>query len=446
MTTEPGLLADRLPPQNLEAEVGVLGSVLLDNDALHDVIPLLAVEDFYRDTHQVIYRAIRDLYDLGGPIDLITLADELTRRNQCKAIGGSEALAEILGRVPHAANARYYAQIVRQKSINRDLIECGNQMLRDGYSNNFTSGELLESAEKRIFSIAEADARGVTINVRTAVPEAMDRIYARVENRHVVSGVATGFFELDDLVGGFQPAQVVVLASRPSMGKTALALNICEHAAFANKTPVLFVSLEMGHLELVERLLSSVAKVDGHKLRTGRNLRSDEFTRLADAREVIDRIFIDETPERTMRQIVANGRRFKRRENIGLIVVDYIQLIDGEQSRDSRQEQIALVSRRLKVLARAVQVPVLALSQLNRRVEDREDRKPRLSDLRESGAIEQDADVVLLLNRPEVYDPNDEPGIAEVHVAKNRNGPVGTVKLAFLKNITRFENLAVATF
>jgi replicative DNA helicase len=202
----------------------------------------------------------------------------------------------------------------------------------------------------------------------------------------------------------------------------------------------------MGHLELVERLLSSVAKVDGHKLRTGRNLRSDEFTRLADAREVIDRIFIDETPERTMRQIVANGRRFKRRENIGLIVVDYIQLIDGEQSRDSRQEQIALVSRRLKVLARAVQVPVLALSQLNRRVEDREDRKPRLSDLRESGAIEQDADVVLLLNRPEVYDPNDEPGIAEVHVAKNRNGPVGTVKLAFLKNITRFENLAVATF
>jgi len=444
-TGDSGLLADRLPPQNIEAEQGVLGSILLDNNVLHEVVPLLRVEDFYRDTHQVIYRAVRELYDLGKPIDMISLSDELSRRDQLKAIGGTETLADILGRVPHSANARYYAQIVRQKSISRDLIECANEMLREGYSNNFTSEELLEAAERRVFSIAEDQTKGETVELKDIVTDAMARIALRSESRHPVSGVATGYLELDDITAGFQPEQLVIVAARPSMGKTALALNICDHVAVINKTGVLFVSLEMGRLELAERLLCARSRVDGHKLRTGQNLGTRELTLLGKGFDELRSapLFIDDTPLRNMLQITANARRLKRRENLGLIVVDYIQLIDSDDSRDSRQEQIAKISRRLKTLAREIEVPVIALSQLNRAVENREDRKPRLSDLRESGAIEQDADLVLMLHRPEVYDPNDQPGIAELHLAKNRNGPIGTVKLTFLKNITRFENLSV---
>ncbi len=442
---ESGLLADRLPPQNLEAEQGVLGGILLDNDVLHEVVPLLKVEDFYRDTHQILFRTIRELYDLGKAIDVITLSEELTRRDQYKAIGGDEALSLIVNSVPHAANAKYYAQIVRQKSISRELIECANQMLRDGYSNNFTSEQLLEAAERRVFSIAEDQTKGETVELKDVVTDAMARIALRSESRHPVSGVATGYLELDDITAGLQPEQLVIVAARPSMGKTALALNICDHAAVTNKTPVLFVSLEMGRLELAERLLCARSRVDGHKLRTGQNLGTRELTLLGKGFDELRSapLFIDDTPLRNMLQITANARRLKRRENLGLIVIDYIQLVDSDESRDSRQEQIAKISRRLKTLAREIEVPVIALSQLNRAVENREDRKPRLSDLRESGAIEQDADLVLLLHRPEVYDPNDQPGIAELIISKNRNGSIGSVKLTFLKNITRFENLSV---
>jgi replicative DNA helicase len=437
-------LADRLPPQNMEAEQGVLGSVLLDNEALHEVIPLLKVEDFYRDAHQVIYRAIRDLYDLGKAIDAITLAEELTRRSEFKAIGGDEALAQILGSVPHSANARYYAQIVRQKSISRELIESASEILRDGYSNNFTAEQLLENAERRIFSIAEDQTKGDTVELRDVVTLAMDRIAARSESRHPVTGIATGYFELDDVTGGLQPEQLVILAARPSMGKTALALNICDHAAVNLKIPTLVISLEMGQLELAERLLCARSRVDGHKLRTGQNLGTREMTLLGKGYDELrsSPLFIDDTPARNMLQITANARRLKLRQKLGLIVLDYIQLVDTEDSRDSRQEQIAKISRRLKMLAREVQIPVIALSQLNRAVENREDRRPRMADLRESGAIEQDADLVLLLHRPEYYDASDQPGIAELIIAKNRNGATSTVKLTFLKNITRFENLA----
>ena len=438
------MLADRLPPQNLEAEQGVLGSVLLDNDVLHDVIPILKVEDFYRDTHQILYRTIRDLYDLGKPVDVLTLAEELSRRDELKAVGGDEALAQLVGSVPHAANAKYYAQIVRQKSISRELIECANEILRDGYSNNFTAEQLLETAEQRVFDIAEDQSRGDTVELKDVVTEAMDRIAARSESRHPVSGVASGYFELDDITGGFQPAQLVIIAARPSMGKTALALNVCDHASVTLKTPVLFVSLEMGRLELAERLLCARSRVDGHKLRTGQNLGTREMTLLGKGYDELRNspLFIDETPARNMLQITANARRLRLRQKLGLIVVDYIQLVDSDESRDSRQEQIAKISRRLKTLARQLHVPVIALSQLNRAVENREDRRPRMADLRESGAIEQDADLVLLLHRPEYYDQNDQPGIAELIIAKNRNGATGTVKLTFLKHITRFENLA----
>ena len=439
-----GALANRLPPQNIEAEQGVLGSILLDNEVLHDVVPLLKVEDFYRDSHQLIYRTIRDLYDLGKAVDAITLAEELTRRGEFKAIGGDETLGQILGSVPHSVNAKYYAQIVRQKSVGRQLIEIANESLKEGYSNSFTAEELLEHAERRIFNIAEEQTKGDTAELRDVVTEAMDRIVMRSESTHPITGVATGYFELDDVTGGLQPGQLIILAARPSMGKTALALNICDHVAVGLKLPTLIVSLEMGQVELAERLLCARSKVDGHKLRTGQNLGHREMKLLGGVFEELRSapMFIDDTPARNMLQITANARRLKLRQNLGLIVVDYIQLVDSEESRDSRQEQIAKISRRLKTLARELHVPVIALSQLNRAVENREDRRPRMADLRESGAIEQDADMVLLLHRPEYYDKNDQPGLAELIIAKNRNGATGDVKLTFLKNYTRFENLA----
>ncbi|MFO0951153.1 MAG: replicative DNA helicase [Isosphaeraceae bacterium] len=439
-----GPRADRQPPQKLEAEQGVLGSILLDNDVLHDVISELNVEDFYRDSHQVIYRAIRDMYDLGKGIDAITLSEELTRRGQFEQIGGADYLGEIIHSVPHAANARYYGQIVRQKSVSRQLIESANEILREGYSNNYTAEQLLEAAERRIFAIAEEQTSGDTVDLTDVVTRAMDRIAERSTSNHAVTGLGTGFFELDEITGGFQPGQLVILAARPSMGKTAFALNICDNVSVELKVPVLFVSLEMGQLELAERLLCARSRVDGHKLRTGQNIGTREMTLLGKGYEELrnSSMFIDDTPARNMLQITANARRLRMRHTIGLIVVDYIQLVDSEESRDSRQEQIAKISRRLKTLAREMEVPVIALSQLNRAVENREDRRPRMADLRESGAIEQDADIVLLLHRPEYYDPNDQPGIAELIIAKNRNGATNTVKFAFLKNFMRFENLA----
>jgi replicative DNA helicase len=444
--TTGGSLADHLPPQNLEAERSVLGGILLDNEVLHDVIGFLGVEDFYRDAHQVIYRAIRDLYDLGKAVDAVTLADELTRRDQYKQIGGDEMLLEIAGSVPHAANAKYHAEIVRQKSISRQLIQSATEIIRDGYSNMFTSGQLLESAEQKIFTIAEDQIKGETHEIKQVLEKAMTLISKRAEEKHPVTGVASGFHDLDDYTNGFHSDQLIIVAARPSMGKTALMLNICDHAAIAQPQPipVLIVSLEMGNHEIGERLLCSRSRVDGHKLRTGHGLDYRELNKLAKAYHEMERapIFIDDTPARNMLQITATARRLKLRKGLGMVVVDYIQLIDAEDSRDSRQEQIAKISRRLKTLARELHVPVVALSQLNRAVESREDRRPRMADLRESGAIEQDADLVLLLHRPEYYDPNQEPGIAEVIVAKNRNGPTGSVKLTFLKNLTRFDNLS----
>jgi replicative DNA helicase len=438
------VLSDRLPPQNLDAERGVLGAILLDNDVLHDIISILTVDDFYRDAHQIVYRAIREMYDESKAVDAVTLADELVRRGQYKQIGGDDLLAEIANSVPHAANARYHADIVRQKSVSRQLIQTSTDLIRDGYSNLYTSQQLLETAEQKIFAIREDQIKGELHELKVVLEEAMTRISKRAEETHPVTGVSSGFIDLDDLTNGFHGDQLIILAARPSMGKTAIALNICDHAAINMKIPSLMVSLEMGRLEIGERLICSRSRVDGHKLRTGRGLDYREMNKLGKAFGEMQSspIFIDDTPARNMLEIAAMARRLKLRQDIGLIIIDYIQLIDAEEQRDSRQEQIAKISRRLKQLARELHIPVIALSQLNRGVENREDRRPRMADLRESGAIEQDADMVLLLHRPEYYDPNDQPGIAEVIVAKNRSGPTGTAKLTFVKNLTRFENIA----
>jgi replicative DNA helicase len=445
-TAESAALGDRLPPQHLEAERGVLGSILLDNDVLHDIVIFLRAEDFYRDAHQVIYAAIRELYDRSKGIDAVTLAEELKLRGQFDQVGGDDTLTEIVTSVPHAANGKYYAEIVKEKATNRLLIESATEIIRDGYSNQYTAQDLLESAERKIFGIAEDQIRGETLEIEEVVKQAIDLIAKRSDSGgHAVTGVATGLIDLDDITGGFHPGQLIILAARPSMGKTALALNICDHAGINLKVPVLFVSLEMGYLEIGERLLCARSRVDGNKLRTGLGMGMREMTQLSKAYTEMSKsgsIYIDDTPARSMMQIAASARRIKRRNQIGLVIVDYIQLVDSDDTRDSRQEQIAKISRRLKTLARELKVPVIALSQLNRAVESREDKRPRMADLRESGAIEQDADLVLLLHRPEYYDANDQPGIAELIVAKNRNGPTGTVKLTFLKNLTRFENLA----
>ena len=437
-------IGDRLPPQNLEAERKVLGGVLLDNDMLHEIVQILKPDDFYRDAHQTIYRAICDLYDQGKAVDAVTLADELIRRDQFESAGGDDTLEEILNSVPHAANSVYHAEIVREKAVSRRLIEGATEIIRDGYSNRMTAKELLEVAENKIFQIAEDQIKGDTHEIKEIVTQAMEQISLRAEGRHEVHGVATGFYDVDEMLGGFQPGQLIIIAARPSMGKTAFALNICDHAAVKNNIATLFVSLEMGRVELAERLLGARARVDGNRLRHGHNLATSDLTRLGKAYNEFSQapLFIDDTPARDVLQITASARRLKMRNNLGMIVLDYIQLVDSEDSRDSRQEQIAKISRRLKALARSLKVPVLALSQLNRAVENREDRRPRMADLRESGAIEQDADMVLLLHRPEYYDPNDQPGVAEVIIAKNRNGPTGTAKLTFLKNITQFENIA----
>lgn len=435
---------DRLPPQNIEAEQGVLGAILLDNEVLHDVVPILKVEDFWRDDHQIIYRAIRELYDLGKPVDALILDEELKRRGEADRIGGTEAIGELISRVPHAANAKFHAEIVRQKAILRGLITIGREIIEEGYSNSVTADDLLEMAEKKVFGIAEEQVTGETVALPDILTQAMDRIELRATDKHAFTGIGTGYYELDEMTCGFQPGQLIILAARPSMGKTAFALNICEHVTIDQGKGVLFVSLEMGQLELAERMLAARSKVDGDKLRKG-NLGFREMKLLGEGYDSLKKapLFIDDTPARNMLQVTANARRLKLRNDIGMIVLDYIQLVDSEgDGRESRQEQIAKVSRRLKTLARELSVPVVALSQLNRNVENREDRRPRLADLRESGAIEQDADVVLMLHRPDYYDPNETPGIAECIIHKNRNGATGTVKLTWLKSITRFENLA----
>lgn len=441
--TDPhAILSFRLPPQNLEAEMGVLGSVILDGPVMDDVAPVLTAGDFYRDRHQVVYREILALWLDGTPVDALTLADRLQTAGVLAEVGGIEFIAELVNSVPTAANAGYYASIVKQKAISRALVDAHNEGLREAYSNEFTASQLLDAAERRVFAIAEGEATGETTTAGAVVPAVMAAVGMRRAGE--VTGLTSGLFDLDDVTTGFQPGNLIYLAGRTSMGKTSISMNIVDHVAVNTRTPVLVVSLEMNRNELVERLIVARSRVDGHKVRTGNNLTDAELARLRHAADDITAapIFLDDTPTRTMVQITANARRLKARANIGLVVVDYVQLVDGEDRKDSRREQINVISKRLKALARELSVPVIALAQLNRGPENREGNRPRKSDLKECGGLEEDADVVLLLHRPEYYDPNDDPGAATVIVDKNRNGPTRDIKTVFLRNIMRFDNFA----
>ena len=432
----------KLPPQNLEAEQGVLGSIVLSNIAIDEVAEILIANHFYSDAHQRIYTAVMTLHEKGiRGIDAVTLHEELSRNNELEEIGGEDYLLEIMGAVPHAAHARYYAEIVRDKWIQRSLTYACSDILTECYEGGRETEDVLASAEQKIFSILEQQEHVEKMAINDILIDTFDRINARLEKAGEISGVTTGFGDLNNQLNGFQPTELVILAARPSMGKTALVCNIAEAVAAAGTTVLLF-SLEQSKLELAERLLCIRAKVNGHRLRAG-DIDEIEQDQLNIAAQELSQLplFIDDAPGRTMAQMSAICRRLKRRDNLGMIIIDYLQLIEPEDKKAPREQQIALISRRLKFLAKEIEAPVIALAQLNRGVELREDKRPRLADLRESGSIEQDADVVMFLHRPAAYDPEDRPGEADVIIAKNRSGPTGFVSLAWMADTMRFGDL-----
>lgn len=438
---------DRLPPQSREAEKGVIGSVLRDNTSLNDVQTIIRVDNFYYDAHQKIFQAISDLYNDGKPVDLVILYETLKARKQLEDVGGPAYLGELWESAPTAANAEYYARIVRDKAVVRNLIHTNTELLRDAYDGVMSADELLGLAERKILEIAEKGTTGEVYTLDKALGDAFNRIDARAGLGDLsVSGIPTGYVELDKLTAGLQKNELVIIAARPSVGKTAFALNIARHIIVEERLPVFFVSLEQSRIEIAERLLCCQSRVDSQKLRKGQPS-ADDMQKLIVAGDQLKgprnnpvKLFIDDTPAQGMLRISANARRLKLRHDIKLIIIDYLQLIDPENRRDPRQEQVAQISRRLKFLARELQIPVVALAQVNRASEDRQDHKPRLSDLRESGSIEQDADTCIMLHRPGKFDGEQKDNVLEVIIAKQRNGPTGELMLTYLKEYMRYEN------
>ena len=436
----------RVPPQNIEAERGILGSILLENHVLDDVADTLHADHFSRPAHQLIYRAILRLHESGvHGFDPVTIRDSLEKQNELNDAGGDDYLIELLESVPHAAHARYYADIVREKAIQRRLILACTEILHDAYDEGAETEELLNQAEQKIFAILEQQEAGSKIELREILLDTFARIEERLERQGAISGLSTGFRDLDNQTNGLQPSELVILAARPSMGKTAFVLNLAEAVADRSQAGVVIFSLEQSKLELAERFLCMRGSLDMHKLRKG-HLDEDDHDRLQRSASELDKlpIYIDDQAGRSMSQIGAICRRLKRKDEIRLVIIDYLQLIEPEDKRAPREQQIAGITRRLKFLAKELALPVVALAQLNRGVELRDDKRPRLADLRESGAIEQDADIVMFLHRPEMYDPEDHPGEAEVIVAKHRNGPTGIVRLTFKKQFMQFQDFVAA--
>ena len=435
----------RLLPQSLDSERSVLGSMFRSNDVIGDVVQILNVDNFYSDAHQKIYKAMIVLYEAGKPVDLVVLTEALKQANQIDDVGGYGALAELWDAAPTAANAVHYAHIVRDRSIVRSLINVGNEILRDAYDQVGPADELLHQATGKMLDVAERGVTGRVYGMDKMLEETFDRIDQRqTRGGSSISGISSGYPDLDEVTAGFQNSEMIIIAARPSVGKTAFALNLIRNIAVDEKSTVLFCSLEQSRVEIVERLLCSHARVDAQKLRKGL-MNAEDMERLIAASGIMRnaKIFIDDSPGQGMLRIAANARRLKLRNDLKMVVIDYLQLIEPENRRDPRQEQVAQISRRLKGLARELSIPVIALAQVNRSSEDRQDHKPRLSDLRESGSIEQDADTVILLHRPERFEPGQHEGLTEVIIGKQRNGPVGEITLTFNKNMMRFENFAV---
>ncbi|MBI3323879.1 MAG: replicative DNA helicase [Candidatus Omnitrophica bacterium] len=435
---------ERLPPQNLDAEMAVLGSMLLDEDALVSAAELLEDDTFYKDTHRKIFAAILTLYKSNIAVDLVTLTDELKKRDWLQEVGGASYLAMLTSIVPTAANVEHYCRIVREKTILRSLISASTRIAKDCYDEDSPAEVLLDRAEQRIFEIASKKVRQEALAVKELIKSSIETIDLLYQRKGFITGLPTSFPELDEMLAGLQPADFIVVAGRPAMGKSSFAMSVAEHAAMDSKTPVAVFSLEMSKEHLVQRMLCSHARINAHNVRTGM-LSSSDWPKLTQAAGKLSEapIYIDDSPGITILELRAKARRLKARHGIGLIVLDYLQLMEEPGHVENRQQQISVISRNLKAIARELGVPVMAVSQLSRAPERRDDFRPRLSDLRESGAIEQDADVVLLLFREEYYKPTDEnKGTAEVIISKQRNGPTGSVKLTFLREYTRFESLA----
>lgn len=437
---------ERLPPQNLEAEQAVLGSMLLEEDALVQAAELLEEGAFYKDAHRKIFSVLLALYKANVPVDLVTVTEEFKKRNWLEEIGGASYLATLTSIVPTASNAQYYCGIVKQKAILRSLIRASTQIASDCYEEALEPDLLLDKAETLIFDIASKKIKRDAIAMKDIIKSSIEMIDMLYQRKGMITGLPTGFLELDQQLAGLQPADLIVVAGRPAMGKSSFALCVAEHAALTQKAGVAIFSLEMSKENLVQRMLCSHAHINAHSVRSGMLSTSDWPTLTKAAGKLSEApIFVDDSPSISVLELRAKARRLKSRYNIGLLVLDYLQLMNESSYADNRQQEISVISRSLKALARELNVPVIAVSQLSRAPERRESFRPRLSDLRESGAIEQDADVVLMLFREDYYSPTDENrGIAEIIVAKQRNGPTGTVKLAFIKEYTRFEMLAQA--
>jgi replicative DNA helicase len=440
----------RLPPHSLEAEQSLLGGLLIDNEALDKVADLVSVKDFYRQDHQIIYQHIHRLIERSQPADIVTVGESLESNSELNTVGGLEYLGLLAESTPTAANIRGYAQIIRERSIMRNLVEVGTDIVDNALSpQGRDAQQLQDESESKIFQIAEAgknDRIGFT-DIKELLPqvaERIDQLFQR-DNPSDVTGIPTGYKDLDMMTSGLQPGDLIIIAGRPSMGKTSLALNICEYVSVDTGLPTAVFSMEMASTQLVSRLIGSVGKLNQHKMRTGQ-LDDNDWEKLSFALGQLNEapIFIDEGSALNPYEVRARARRLhKQCGRLGLIVIDYLQLMGSAGSTENRATEISEISRSLKALAKELNVPVIALSQLNRSVEQRPDKRPVMSDLRESGAIEQDADVIMFIYRDEVYNPETpDKGIAEIILAKQRNGPVGRVKLTFLGEFTKFENYA----
>jgi replicative DNA helicase len=440
---------ERTLPHNLEAEKSVLGAILIHNDAFNHAAELIDSRDFFRDAHRRIFDKMVALSERGDAIDFVTLKEELTRAGDLDDVGGPAYIASLADGVPRSANVEYYARIVKEKSTLRSLIHSANKILIEAYEAEQEPDLLLDEAERAIFAIAEDRIRAGFVPLRDLVQSSFSTIEKLQQHKGLVTGVPTGFVDLDHLTSGFQPSDLVLVAARPSMGKTSFVLNVAQHVGTTTQMTVGFFSLEMSKEQLFMRLLTSEARIDAHRFRSG-FLSEKDYGRLSHALGTLAeaRVFIDDTAAIGVLEMRAKARRLQAEHGLHLLVIDYIQLMQGRGRFESRQQELASISRSLKGLAKELNVPIVALSQLSRAPETRSDHRPQLSDLRESGALEQDADVVLFIYRPEQYRNEDGEaeqgieGVAEIIIGKQRNGPTGAVKLAFIKEHTRFENLA----
>ena len=442
---ETDLSSHKLPPQNIEAEQSILGGILIENEAINKVIEILTPEDFYRDAHRRIFEALITLSERDEPSDLITLTDELQKKKELDLIGGASYLASLIDSVPTAANIEYYAKIVKEKAVLRKLINASTEIITRSYEYLGDVDSLLDEAEQEIFQISGSRVKPSFYPIRDVVKGSFKTLERLYEKKELITGVPSGFKELDRLTAGFQASDLIIVAGRPSMGKTAFCLNIAQYAAVEKKIPVAIFSLEMSKEQLGIRMLCSEAHVEGTRLRTG-FLNESDWPKLTIAAGNLSEapIYIDDIAALSALELRAKTRRLRAEHDLGMVVIDYLQLMKGRARVESRQQEISEISRSLKALAKELTIPVIAVSQLSRKTEERTGNRPQLSDLRESGAIEQDADVILFIYRDEVYnrsEDNPNRGIAEVIIGKQRNGPIGEIDLAFLDKFTTFKDL-----